>query len=129
MDVEEIKAVKLKVYRKTKSNMRKIGTFREEFDPTIERYSELRAQYDELNEQWYADGCAITEEYTNKAGATNKRKTALYLSLETLRKELTDIENLLGLTPQGLKRIKAKGLDAARGSKLDSALERLDDEV
>lgn len=127
MTADEIKVVKDKVYRKTKSNMRKIGTFRPEFDATIERYSELRAQYDELNEQWYAGGCMITEEYTNKAGATNKRKTALYLSLETLRKELIDIENLFGLTPQGLKRIKAKGLDAAKGSRLDSVLARLDD--
>lgn len=127
MDAEEIKAVKVKVYRKTRSNMKKIGTFRVEFDPTIERYAELRAQYEELNEQWYEDGCRITEEYTNKAGATNKRKTALYLSLETLRKELTDIENLLGLTPQGLKRIKAKGLDKVKESKLDRALEILDD--
>lgn len=126
MTADEIKAVKLKVYRKTRSNMKKIGTFRAEFDPTIERYSELRAQYEELNEQWYDDGCAITEEYTNKAGATNKRKTALYLSLETMRKELTDIENLLGLTPQGLKRIKSKGLDTVRASKLDTALARMD---
>lgn len=127
MTADEIKAVKLKVYRKTRSNMKKIGTFRAEFDPTIERYSELRAQYEELNEQWYDDGCAITEEYTNKAGATNKRKTALYLSLETMRKELTDIENLLGLTPQGLKRIKSKGLDTVRASKLDAALARMGD--
>lgn len=127
MTADEIKAVKLKVYRKTRSNMKKIGTFRAEFDPTIERYSELRAQYEELNEQWYDDGCAITEEYTNKAGATNKRKTALYLSLETMRKELTDIENLLGLTPQGLKRIKSKGLDTVRASKLDTALARMGD--
>lgn len=127
MTADEIKAVKLKVYRKTRSNMKKIGTFRAEFDPTIERYSELRAQYEELNEQWYDDGCAITEEYTNKAGATNKRKTALYLSLETMRKELTDIENLLGLTPQGLKRIKSKGLDTVRESKLDTALARMGD--
>ena len=106
--------------------MIKIGTFRPEFDPTVTRYAELSAQYDALNEQWYECGCEITEEYTNKSGATNKRKTALYMSLETLRKELIELENLFGLTPKGLKGIKAKGLEAEKGSRLDEMLAKLD---
>lgn len=127
MNADELKTSKVKIYRKTKSNMKKIGTFRPEFDPTVERYAELRVQYDILNETWYDGGCKITESYTNKAGATNQRKTAVYLSLETLRRELTELETLFGLTPKGLKQIKAKGLDTVKGSKLDSVLERLDD--
>lgn len=127
MNADELKASKVKIYRKTKSNMKKIGTFRAEFDPTVERYAELRVQYDILNEKWYDDDCRITESYTNKAGATNQRKTAVYLSLETLRRELTDLETLFGLTPKGLKQIKANGLDVVKGSRLDSVLERLND--
>lgn len=127
MEAEQIKKLKKKIYKQTKKSMEEIGTFRPEFTPIVERYAELRAQFEELNEQWYGGGCQITEDYTNKAGATNKRKTALYLALETLRKELTDMENLFGLTPKGLKGIKNKGLDAAKQSRLDSVLEALSD--
>lgn len=126
MTTEEIKKLKRKIYSKTKKSMKDVGTYRIEFDPIVERYAELRAQYQELNEQWYEDGCKITEDYTNKAGATNKRKTALYLALETLRKELVEMENIFGLTPKGLKGIKSNGLETTKVSKLDAALAALD---
>lgn len=102
--------------------MQELGTYKAEFDAPIRRYAELSIQYDILNEQWYDNGCLITEEYTNKSGAKNQRKTALYLSMETLRKELIEMENLFGLTPKGLKAIKTKGLNQAKLSKLDQAL-------
>ena len=111
-----------KLYKKTVANMQKLGTFKAEFDAPIRRYAELSIQYGILNDQWYENGCVITEEYTNKSGATNQRKTALYLSMETLRRELIEMENLFGLTPKGLKAIKAKGLDQVKISKLDQAL-------
>lgn len=111
-----------KLYNKTVANMRELGTFKAEFDAPVRRYAELSIQYEILNDEWYDNGCLITEEYTNKSGAKNKRKTALYLSMETLRKELIEMENLFGLTPKGLKAIKTKGLDQAKKSKLDEAL-------
>jgi hypothetical protein len=111
-----------KLYNKTVANMQELGTYKVEFDAPIRRYAELSIQYGILNDQWYENGCVITEEYTNKSGATNQRKTALYLSMETLRKELIELENLFGLTPKGLKAIKTKGLDQAKKSKLDEVL-------
>lgn len=82
----------------------------------------MQLQYEILIEKWYEGGCAITEEYTNKAGATNIRKTALYMSIENLRKELLDVENTLGLTPKGFKTLKSKGLDSPKASMLDKVL-------
>lgn len=111
-----------KLYKKTVANMQELGTYKVEFDAPIRRYAELSIQYGILNDQWYEKGCVITEEYTNKSGATNQRKTALYLSMETLRKELIELENIFGLTPKGLKAIKTKGLDQKKLSKLDQAL-------
>lgn len=102
--------------------MQVLGTYKVEFDAPIRRYAELSIQYGILNDQWYENGCVITEEYTNKSGATNQRKTALYLSMETLRKELIELENIFGLTPKGLKAIKTKGLDQTKKSKLDEVL-------
>lgn len=127
MDVGQVKRLRNKVYKKTKQDMETVGTYRPEFDASLTRYAELRVQFDILNEQWYEDGCQITEDYTNKAGATNKRKTVLYLSLETLRKELIDLENIFGLTPKGLRGIKAKGLDKGKESALDRVLSNMDD--
>ena len=116
---------KKKVHEITVKNMQELGVFKQEFDPTVQRYAELRVQFEILNEKFVDGGCIITEEYTNKAGAKNIRKTALYLALETLRKELADLENILGLTPKGLRALKAKGLNGKKGSVLDSALEKL----
>lgn len=111
-----------KIKKQTIKNMQAVGTFKPEFDAPVQRYAELRVQYDILTEKWYDSGCEITEEYTNKAGATNQRKTTLYLAIETLRKELTDMENLFGLTPKGLRGIRAKGLEGQRESALDKLL-------
>lgn len=126
--LESIKSRKTKitkVYNKTVENMRAVGTYRPEFEVSVRRYAEMRIQYDILNEKWYEDGCKITEEYTNKSGAKNQRKTAMYLSMEMMRKELVEMENLFGLTPKGLRAIKVKGLEEKQKSGLDKALERL----
>lgn len=113
------------IYRKTVENMKTVGTYLNEFDTTIERYAELRVQFENLNTLFVEDGCKVTEEYTNKSGATNVRKTAQYLALETLRKELVELENIFGLTPKGLKGIQSKSLEGKKASALEEALIRL----
>lgn len=121
-DIKKIKRGITKIYKKTISNMKEVGTYKPEFDAPVKRYAELTFQFDKLNEKWYEEGCKITEEYTNKAGATNLRKTALYLALENLRSDLIEMENLFGLTPKGLKAIQSKGFEKKTTSKLDSLL-------
>ena len=120
-DAKTRKAKVTRLYNKTVENMREIGTFKPEFDAPVRRYAELSIQYEILNDKWYENGCKITEEYTNKFGATNQRKTALYTALENLRKELMDMENVFGLTPKGLRQIKAKGLEQRQSSAMDKA--------
>lgn len=120
--LDELKKKRGKVLKETKNSMAALGTYRKEFDVIIKRYVDMRLQFDTLNERWYEEGCQITELYTNKAGATNERKTALYASIEKLRKELTEMENIFGLTPKGLKEIKKKGLEQKKGSALDKLL-------
>lgn len=121
-EAQKIKTKITKLKNQTVKNMEAIGTYRQEFDATIQRYAELRIQYELLTGKWYDEGCEITEEYTNKSGAKNRRKTALYLSIETMRKELVDLENIFGLTPKGLKGIRTKGLEEKRQSALDKLL-------
>ena len=120
--VIDVGKMRKKVFNETKKNMVSLGTYRKEFDVIIHRYAEMRMQFDMLNEKWYQEGCRVTEKYTNKSGATNERKTALYLAIEKLRDELADMENIFGLTPKGLKAIKKKGLEQAKQSALDKML-------
>ena len=120
--VKELEKTRKRIFAKTKKNMISLGTYREEFDVIIQRYAEMRMQFDMLNGKWYEGGCQVTEKYTNKAGATNERKTALYLAIEKLRDELVEMENLFGLTPRGLKAIKKKGLEQKKSSALDKML-------
>ena len=110
------------IFNETVKSMESLGTYRSEFDTVIRRYAEMRVQYNSLNEQWANEGFKITEEYTNNSGATNERKTALYTTIEKLRTELTDLENILGMTPKGLQGIKKKGLDQKKVSALDKML-------
>ena len=117
------------ILARTRNNMKKAGTYRREFEDSMERYADLRVQYDVLKERWYEEGCAITEEYTNKSGAANQRKTPLYLAMETLRKELLELENIFGLTPKGLKQIHSKTMEDKKESALGKALVELDGEI
>lgn len=110
------------IYNQTVDDMKSVGTYKDEFIPIVSRYSELRVQYIIVIDRWYSSGCTITEEYTNKAGATNIRKTALYQAVENLRKELTEHENILGLTPSGLKKINDKSMVIPKKSILNEAL-------
>lgn len=119
---EDVEKKRKKLFNETKKNMVSLGTYRKEFDVIIKRYAEMRLQFDMLNSRWYQEGCQVTEKYTNKAGATNERKTALYLAMEKLRDELADMENIFGLTPRGLKAIKKKGLEQEKKSALDKML-------
>lgn len=113
------------IFMMTVEDMKSLGTYKPEFSPVVTRYAEMRVQFEILMAQWYESGCRITERYTNKAGATNNRKTALYQSIEAIRKEILALENLLGLTPAGLKKINDKALSIKKESPLAKALSRL----
>jgi len=111
------------IFKKTIDNMKEIDTYRPQFEANIRTYSEMKYELETLTKEFYEKGCKRTEQYTNKAGATNIRKTAEYLALEKLRDDINKRENELGLTPSGLKRIndEMKKNDKKK-SKLDVAL-------
>ena len=72
---KEQRAIK-KIMKETIANMESLGIYREEFAATIKAYAQLRYLHDLLNERFAEGGYLVTESYTNKAGATNIRKTA-----------------------------------------------------
>lgn len=112
-----------KIVKKIVADMKEIGTYKPQFDGTIHLYAETKYQYEILMQNFYESGCKVTEEYTNKAGFTNVRKTATYLALETLRRDIINHENILGLTPAGLRKINESEMKGKKKkSKLVEAL-------
>lgn len=122
---EEEKKIR-KIFNKTKKNMQALSVWRDEFRPTVEAYAKLRFQYDVLFEKWQSDGCNVVEEYTNKSGASNNRKTAEYQVLEVLRKDILTYENTLGLTPIGLKKIRQQELNKKKKSSMSDKIRSLE---
>lgn len=114
-----------KIIKLTKKNMQAIGVYREEFDPTITAYAQLKWQHDTLNKKFIEEGKPVVEEYTNKNGSTNLRKTAEYMVIEVLRKDVLTYENTLGLTPAGLKKLN-KTLGMKKKSSLGEALKNIE---
>lgn len=88
------------------ANMKHLGVYRDDFEHTIDIYVGMLAQYKAFERQFEGSGFKITDSYTNKAGATNERKTPIYTAMEALRKDLANYSNLLCLNPKSYKRIK-----------------------
>lgn len=88
------------------ANMKHLGVYRDDFEHTIDIYVGMLAQYKAFERQFEESGFKITDSYTNKAGATNERKTPIYTAMEALRKDLANYSNLLCLNPKSYERIK-----------------------
>lgn len=110
---------KKKIKNKVVKQMKDLGIYKKEHIDIIDIYSSLLLQYQIFEEQFAEDGYQIEEDYTNKAGATNKRKTPTYSAMESLRKDIVTYSDRLGLNPKSLESITA---EKASTSKLEKAL-------
>lgn len=89
----------------------------------IKIFSGMIHQYEVFEEQFEKSGYKITEEYTNKAGATNMRKVPLYTAMESLRKDIAAYSDRLCLNPKSLENIT---LEKEGKSKLADILSKLE---
>lgn len=94
-----------KHYSKVKRQMKKIGTYKPEYDAAILVLAEALKDYYCAKEQFEERGGDYMVEYTNKAGATNYVKNPLYVIVDDLRKNIVSYCRELGLTPTGYKKI------------------------
>lgn len=88
------------------ANMKHLGVYRDDFENTIDVYVDMLIQYEAFRDQFNSTGFKITDQYTNKAGATNERKTPVYTALESLRKDIAKYSDLLCLNPRAYERVK-----------------------
>lgn len=104
-------------------HMENLGIFKPEYAPTIKVYVDMLFQYEVFTEEFESGGCQVEEPYTNKAGATNMRKTPVYAAIEKLRMDLSTYSNLLCLNPKAIENITA---ETQTTSKLASVLNKLE---
>ena len=110
-----------KIENQTRENMISLGIYRPEFDTTIQIYSGLVEQYQALEKDFKKTKFSVVE----KTGySENKKRAPIVATLESLRKDILQYSNVLGLTPTGLKKIKEalKTTDNKKQSKLEMAL-------
>lgn len=107
----------------TIKQMKELGIYRKEYMTTINIFADMVHQYEIFTEQFAEQGYQVEEEYTNKAGATNMRKTPIYAAMEKIRMDISTYSNLLCLNPKSLETVTA---DKQGKSKLAEALSKLE---
>jgi len=103
--------------------MKKLGVYREEYRNDINIYCDMMHQWEVLSERFADSGYLVEEEYTNKAGATNMRKTPTLATLEKLRVDIAQYSDRLCLNPKSLERVTT---ESATTSRLASVLSKLE---
>jgi phage terminase small subunit len=104
---------------KTKENMIALGVYQPEFDITISIYCGLVEQYQALEKEFKKSKFTVVE---NTGYSENKKRAPIVSTLESLRKDILQYSNHLGLTPAGYKKIKDEQKQVKKQSKLESAL-------
>lgn len=105
--------------------MKSVGTYREEYKPTIERLAALYVQRDKIEAEFAASGEGAVIAHTNKAGATNVIKNPYLTALNEIYAQLIAHERELGLTPMALKKLSDAATKPERKkSPLEEALEK-----
>ncbi len=108
------------IRKKTIRDMKKINTYKPEYEPIIDIYSELREQYSTLTQR-YIDSDYECESYTGQGGA---KKAPIVATLESLRKDILLYSDRLKLNPKSFTEDSPKG--KKKVSKLGEALSSLE---
>lgn len=100
-------------------DMKKLGTYRAEYDPIIDIYCEMREQYERLTKKFKAGDYTG---YSTETADGSEKKSPLISTLECLRKDIANYSDKLGLNPKALESITAEKTSV---SKLSRALHGL----
>ncbi len=89
--------------------MRRLGVYKPEFDETIRRYRKLSDEFASLYGKYKKDGYPF-----ETSGPQGVKKAPVVVTLESLRRDLLDLEDALGLSPRGLKKLQEEPFKAER---------------
>jgi len=108
------------IKKNTIADMKKLGTYRPEYNAVIDIYCELREQYECLTKVFKDSGY---KKYATATADGGDKKSSLISTLESLRKDIANYSILLGLNPKALESITAE--KKAVVSKLNKALHEI----
>ncbi len=98
-----------------KERMERLGVYKDEFAPTIARYVALNKEFNKLYKQY------IESEFRfSVPTAGGEKKAPIVTTLESLRRDLLQLEESLGLTPRGLLKLNENAFKKSKdGAKKD----------
>jgi len=113
------RASKKTVMQQTIEDMKKLGTYKPEYNRIIEIYAELVEQYAKLSKEFRKSGYQY-EVATDQGGT---KKAPIVATLEGLRKDILAYADRLCLNPKALENVTA---EKGKQSALAAALRELD---
>ena len=102
----------------TIERMKSLGVYREEYEGTIEIYSQLCEQYFELTDRFEKSGYRVQ----TKSAQGGMKKSPVVATLESLRKDILSYSDRLCLNPKSFDSL-GSAEKPKRKSKLAAALE------
>lgn len=97
--------------KKVIASMEHLGIYKTEFDESIDRYVALQKEYKQIYKQYVDEGYRCTVDT-----ASGVKKSPVVTTLESLRRDLLQLEESLGLTPRGLLKLKEKAFEKPKNS-------------
>ena len=101
--------------------MKKMGTYRPEYEMAIGTLAQLKRQYDEITERFENAGMPFEVETE-----TGSKKAPIVTTRESLRKDVLAYMGALGLTPAGARRLETTRAEQ-EDNPLEALIKRLDD--
>jgi phage terminase small subunit len=86
------------IAKNTIRDMKNLGTYKPEYDPLIDVYSDVLSQYLRANKEFEESGY----QYETETAAGGTKKSAIVATLESLRKDLLAYSDRLCLNPKSL---------------------------
>lgn len=110
-----VRATTVKGYtQKIRARMRQVGTYRPEFELTMERLAKVYMRTAEAEKQFSEEGKEILIEQETSTGSTKLVKNPLLTEIDSLNKQALEMETALGLTPAALKRVNETAMPSAQ---------------
>lgn len=93
--------------QKYTEQLREMGVWQEAFAPEIHTLAMMERELQRMLKAWKQAGSPVTDETANGTPTSNKTFDAI----NTMRRDILQHRDALGLTPKGLHRLRPKGLD------------------
>lgn len=120
-------AGKKKYVDQTRADMKSLNVYKPEYEPTIDLLGQICADRDKALKQFKDEGSQYTVEKPTREGVVMV-KNPLFVLIQDLNSSIVQTRRELGLTPKGLKALKAKEADTKPTSALISLLAGEDDD-